>query len=281
MNQLDFETRLELYADDELHGSDAVALESELRGRPEARGHVAELRELRAAVRHSLDSVPLPIDLGVRLKRQLRAEREAGRVRLLAYTAAAAVLLLFALGPRWGGPVWVDPGLFAKTYRTCARDTSHNTLDHRPVIGEIVKVNGDYRVAIPDLRSLGFELEGVCTCNVGSDCYQFKAAHIHYKRTAHDATQPTVYLSVFPVDRPIALLGQTGSAEDSQARRQYEFARAGNVHVMEWRTGDRAVAMCAELSDDHMRGIAGDVQFAAHESIPFEALAALLILPER
>lgn len=275
MNLRDFETRLELFADGELYGSDRAAFEAELAQRPVERSRIDQARALRAAAHRALDETPLPIGLDQRVRARLAAGRSTSLHRSGLYTAIAAAILLLAVGPRLGGPIEVDAVEFASTYKTCARDQSHNEWEYTPVVGQQVSVGGKYRVAIPDLRPLGFEVEGVCHCRM--NCPEFQAVHIHYHRPSDSPGKPEIHLSVFPIDRPISLQHRTAVVRDSTSHRRYEFTVAGSVHVLQWRDARGSVAMCAELPAPRIQDIAGEIQFAQTSGVSLEALAALLI----
>lgn len=275
MNQRDFETRLQCFADGELHGPDRAAFEVELAARPADRARVEQSRALRTAVRRTIDETPLPARLSDRLRTRLAAARERTTQRFALRTAIAAAILLLAVGPRWGGPIEVEAWRFTRTYELCARDQSHNEWEYIPAVGQEVSVGGRYKIAIPDLRPLGFEVEGVCHCRM--NCPEFQAVHIHYHRAPTAPGAPEIHLSLFPIDRPISLQSRTAVVVDSATRRAYEFTVSDSVHVLHWRDLRGSVALCAELPDAQIQGIAGDIHFAHATGISLEALAALLI----
>lgn len=275
MNQREFEIRLQRFADGELHGPDRAAFESDLAARPADRARVEHSRALRTAVRRGIDETPLPNGLDNRLRTRLAAARERTTQRSLLRMAIAAAILLLAVGPRWGGPIEVEAWRFTRTYELCAREQSHNEWEYIPVVGQEVSVGGRYKVAIPDLRPLGFEVEGVCHCRM--NCPEFQAVHIHYHRAPTSPGAPEIHLSLFPIDRPIALQNRTAVVDDPATRRAYEFTVADSVHVLHWRDLRGSVAICAELPDAQIQGIAGDIHFARATGVSLEALAALLI----
>lgn len=279
----DFDTSRDLaaYADGELSGAALRRIDAAIAADPTVREAVSQHQALRSLVRGAIDSQPVPAELRQRLRVRLAAQPSGlGSLwsilrspRAGLALAASIVLVLFFRGaetpaPRGEARASVTPFApsdFTAVHRKCAANAPHDDLKlakHTPhaAITHLSQVF-DSRVALPDLRGVGFDLAGVCRCFPRDD---IRVIHACYRG---DGAQPVI-VSFFWLEKPIVLescspCGSRGGG--GRACRRYQSGQVDDVHILKWNEGGRGFAVVARLDENRLRSIARSVAVALRE----------------
>lgn len=280
MSDSDTSRDLAAYADGELSGAALRRVDAAIAADPSVREAVSHHQALRSLVRGAIDSQPVPADLRQRLRVRLAAQPSglAGLWSVLRAPraglalAASIVLVLFFRGggmsaPRGEARAGVTPFApadFSAVHRKCAASAPHDDLKlatHSPhsAIARLSQLY-DSRVALPDLRGVGFDLAGVCRCFPRDD---IRVIHACYRGEG----APPVIVSFFWLEKPILLESGSpcGTGGGGRACRRYESGQVDDVRILKWNEGGHGFAVVARLDENRLRSIARSVAVALRE----------------
>ena len=275
MNRKQAHEILALYADDELDPQRADELKCCLAESTELRDELERWRAFRRCVNQVVTRAAVPAGLRERIVIELRRARPQPRYRTLRWAAgitaiAAAIALMYVVS--WSSETTAEPRLlagdsFAEIYLRCAVTHRHRGVevdlhDANAARAKLIATESD-AVLVPDLESLGFELDGVCRCLHVSGV---KVVHVFYRRSDPD---PAV-VSFFTVDQKVRLKGctcETCVGADGLPR-EYETTNCGDVMVCKWDTLERSYAVCSRMEHDRLRELVDGVKIASLGGAP-------------
>jgi len=282
------------FADGELDVPfNAEALEH-LRMCPRCAGRVAEVTNLKAALKRTLvhESAPphlrqrvmaaLDDEVGVRGRKPAGPAIRAWRSRLVVVTGVAASLVLASLA--WwlldrreqptdsltivSGRVVAD---VREQHRLCVsrRGLSHHDPRLPRDLTEIAsRLSAELGLAVksPNLSRYGFELVGADQCGIRGQ----RGAHVLYRRPS----PPVVMLSVFTLPRLADL--QPGEGDRTAEEAKYYVTRGDSPRLVAWHEGAQTYTVCADLPEADLLAIAGGIRGQrVTESLPLGRWYAL------
>lgn len=291
MSRSSFQEMLPTYADGELDPAQAALVEEELRRDPALRDELVRWKKLRECCRRVACCGDVPGELESRLRSQLSINGRALRWRRYLSTAglaAAAVILAAVAIPRVSNPGGGSAGgastasaipvslssaePFVKIYRGCAKN--HHDAMHlkspcpvsatQVVRQALVEQNRSCKAFVPDLRSAGWQLDGICMCFPRIDCPKgINVVHAFYRRVSDSADEPGEILSVFSCNRCVKVGGCGGAGSVCESKRSYEHGEFDGVSLVKWDESGTSFALCSELPVSALEGIAESVKVAA------------------
>lgn len=292
MNCTEARRHLAVFADDELSSPLREQIAAHLADCSQCRNEAAAWRELRGATARRHASITAPAGLRERVAAALRQPRVVSRERrpsggrwriLIAGLAAAAsfgIMVTVAYQTFWDSTIRAhhngassanqaafSPDLLASVYERCACKDQHNELHYagEDAKQEEIKLCAaqQFAVAVPDLKSSGFQLAGVCECPPGQ---KSPVVHAYYRSTA-DATQ---FISLFSFKQRIRIetcsssMGRCGS-RDTRSYESYADETA-KVALLKWDEGGNSYVLCGELSRDALQAIADQIKIPSRAS---------------
>ncbi|MBI5865113.1 MAG: zf-HC2 domain-containing protein [Planctomycetes bacterium] len=271
----DLHELLARYADGELSAEDRARVEAELAASADAAAELERWRSLRLAAHRALCDVELPAGVADRIARRVATDRGfAGTrtYRIASFLAVAAAIVLFVVF-RSGGPLGRRPGVvqagavfgpaaYVDVFENCAKHHHAGVklegscpIAAREAVG---RVCGDYRVAVPDLRPIGYELCGICQCFGGGCKEGVRGVHAYYQRSG----APDDLISVFSTSACVKFQG-CDKIECRQTKRTYELATVRTVTVVRWDESGGHFALVGEKNPKDLEKLAESVQIAA------------------
>lgn len=275
---------LPTYADGELPPDRAAQLEAALRDSAELRAELERWRALRCCVNRVVCCECAPAEVSRRIRHGLAAGARRRRVlRLVSVGVATAAALVAAIlvyprvfpPPASNSPALVDSvadapaasGLldvsqFAMIYRRCAIENHHDRFqkhggDPNAVRRELAST-AKFPLLVPDLRSAGFELDGVCPCFPDKSV---NAVHAFYRK---EGTPPQI-ISVFSLNRCVTLrCCEPGKCNrGTPLKRAYDVARHNEVSLVKWDERGASYALAGQMESDELLRLANAVDMAA------------------
>ncbi len=275
---------LPTYADGELPPAQAAQVEAALRDSAELRGELARWRALRCCVNRAVCCECAPVAVSQRIRLGLAADSRRRRVvRLFGIGVAAAAALAAAVlvyqrvsaPPASTTPIVADSGAgalaasgpvdvsqFAMIYRLCAIENHHDRFqkhggDPNAVRRELAS-SAKFPLLVPDLRSAGFELDGVCPCFPDKSV---DAVHAFYRK---EGTPPQI-VSVFSLNRCVTLrCCEPGKCKrGTPLKRAYDVARHNEVSLVKWDERGASYALAGQMESDELLSLANAVDTAA------------------
>jgi anti-sigma factor RsiW len=275
MNHQQARETLPLYADGELDSQRAAEVEAHLAESTELRDELERWRSLRRCANRVFAAPAVPPELETILRDRLRREGRGTRYKSLPLfggitaIAAAIVVMVVLWWPTAPAPApataearLVAAERFAEIYRHCAVEIRHRQVevDLQDIDGARDTLAGlvSHPVLAPDLRETGFQLDGVCRCFHAPNV---RAVHVFYRR---EGPEPAV-VSFFSLDQKVHLKNCTCEACTAPEgwHRDYEIADSDGVTVCKWNEAANSFAVCGEMSQDQLRGLADRVKVAS------------------
>ena len=282
------------FADGELDVQLNVEALEHLRMCPRCAGRVAEVTNLKAALKRSVvhESAPphlrqrvmaaLDDEVGVQGRKQGGPALAPWRSRLVVVTGVAASLVLASVAWRMfdhreqptdsltvvSGRVVAD---VREQHRLCVSRRGLNHHDPRLPrdLKEIAsRLSAELGLAVksPDLSRYGFELVGADRCGIRGQ----RGAHVLYRRTL----RPPVMLSVFTLPRLANY--QPGDGDGTEEDATYYVTGGDLPRLVAWHDGAQTYTVCAELPEADLLALAGDIRRErVTGSVPLGRWAAL------
>lgn len=267
----DLHERLARYADNELDAPERAALEAEIARSPELAAEVARWKALRCCAGRAMRDCCMPAGFEARLRDKVgragsfSASRTYKIASVLAVAAAIVLFFVFrsdrANPPRPGVALAgvVSPARFAEVYESCAKK-HHDGVKLESGCAKsaealATQMCGGYKIAVPDLTSLGFNLAGMCRC---LDESGVQALHVYYQSEA----DPNVLLSLFSISR-CTPLAECAKEHCCVTQRDYELTTVHGVSVLRWDERGGHYAIAGELKPEALAELAAGVRVVA------------------
>ena len=285
MSRNDLKNDILAYADGELTGSRAAAVEQAMAESAEVRAEVEQWRQLRQAAQRALFASDAPRDMRRRIAAQLDVlkpakRRDPGTLIFKLYqpmmAAAAAIVIAFGfyfLGPSSSGQAIADPLQFPKRHMICLRGANFadelHIRDMSPKAAQdMLTKQHKYTVLVPDLSQAGWKLMAGRDC--GIECGPENALNRPYVNMVHvfytSVDDPKKSLSLFSVERRITFPKMCSRAKGECPNRMYSQTcrRLGNCRfsVLSWCEPQNTYAACGEMPVEELRELLDDVHLA-------------------
>lgn len=270
--------QLGAFADGELEPSQRASVEQHLLAHPEAAIDVEQRRGLRVSIHKVYQSTSVPEQfrrhMGAMLHRERLVTRTRGLRLVIAGSFAAAALIMLAVTV--GGPSFLENTLIAPPpasafpvsvvalldgHAQCHGQTTHDelrlagkSLDAANRAIRALKLFPREELVLPDLSASGYELAGVCRCDVAPDAEDL---HVSYRHRDSGARVSLVVSS-----RPLTLRsGSAALAESERGGRRYERADLRDrMALAKWDERYCSVVLCSQMPANDLLKLADAIR---------------------
>lgn len=285
MNREELSNDILAYADGQLAGERAAAVEQAMADSAAVRAEVEQWRQLRQAANRALYSDHSPHNMQRRIAAQISALRPENqtfekkpvifRIYQPMMAAAAAIVIAFGFylyGPSAQNAAFADPEQFPSRHMICLNNDNYaddlNLRQMSPATAQAaLTAQHQYPVLVPDLSEAGWQLQAGRLCGVecspGQDGSKW-ARMVHVFYTASD--DPSKSISLFSLERRVEFPNPCAQVKGCGGSRLYHETNRkidqNQFAVISWCEPKNSYAACGQVSNEELRTVLEDVQVA-------------------